>query len=120
LLAWQTIDTPNNGLMQGVLIYSQARPNANFRLPLTLLPVVMLYVTMNTESIPPRFMRPRQYAKRCGINWRTAYRYITEGLWPAYKFQGVLLLDVDEIDAILKGLVRRAPVKLKRAKAAKA
>jgi predicted site-specific integrase-resolvase len=69
---------------------------------------------MNTQSIPAKFMRPRQYAQRVGVNWRTAYRYIDEGLWPAYKFQGVLLVDVEEVDAILKGLVRRVPVKEKR------
>jgi hypothetical protein len=62
---------------------------------------------MNTNSIPAKFMRPRKYAERVGVNWRTAYRYIDEGLWPAYKFQGILLVDVEEIDAILKGLIRQ-------------
>jgi hypothetical protein len=66
--------------------------------------VLIVRVQMNTETIPPKFMRPRPYCRRVGVNWRTGYRYIDEGLWPAYKFQGVLLLDVDEIDGILKGL----------------
>jgi predicted site-specific integrase-resolvase len=69
---------------------------------------------MDTQSIPQKFMRPRRYAQRVGVNWRTAYRYIEEGFWPAYKFQGVLLVDVDEVDAIIKGLTRRAPVKKNR------
>jgi hypothetical protein len=72
----------------------------------SLIRVVMVRVVifMNTSSIPAKFMRPRKYAERVGINWRTAYR---EGLWPAYKFQGILLVDVEEIDAILKGLIRQ-------------
>jgi hypothetical protein len=69
---------------------------------------------MDTQSIPQKFMRPRRYAQRVGVNWRTAYRYIEEGLWPAYKFQGVLLVDVDEVDAIIKGLTRRVPIQKSR------
>ena len=69
---------------------------------------------MDTQAIPPKFMRPRVFARRVGVNWRTAYRYIEEGLWPAYKFQGVLLVDVDEVDAIIKGLTRRVPIKKTR------
>ena len=70
---------------------------------------------MDTQSIPipPKFMRPREYAPRVGINWRTCYRYIKEGLFPAYKFQGILLIDVDECDAILKGLIRHVPKPIK-------
>jgi predicted site-specific integrase-resolvase len=61
---------------------------------------------MNVEP-PPKFMRPRPYARRVGVDWRTAYRYISDGLWPAYKFQGVLLIDVEEVDCILKGMIKR-------------
>ena len=77
------------------------------------------YPNMSTEmipskvAVPSKFMRPRQYAPRVGINWRTCYRYITEGVLPAYKFQGILVVDVDETDAIIKGLVRRVPVPMK-------
>ena len=73
---------------------------------------------MDTPQITAKFMRPRQYAKRVSIDWRTCYRYITEGVLPAYKFQGVLLLDVDECDMLLKGLVRRVqpPPKKKQLK----
>ena len=70
---------------------------------------------MDTPSISAKFMRPRKYAPRVGINWRTCYRYIEDGLFPAYKFQGVLLLDVEECDNILKGLVRHVPKTPKRA-----
>ena len=61
------------------------------------------------NSVPPKFMRPR-----VGIDWRTCYRYSREGLFPAYKFQGVLLLDVEECDGILKGLVRHVAKPMKR------
>jgi hypothetical protein len=48
------------------------------------------------------------------MNWRTCYRYIEEGIIPAYKFQGLLLIDVDEADSIIKGLVRHVPKPMKR------
>jgi hypothetical protein len=67
-----------------------------------------------TISVPPKFMRPRVYAPRVGIDWPTCYRYIQEGLFPAYKFQGVLLLDVEECDSILKGLIRHVAKPMKR------
>jgi len=34
-------------------------------------------------------------------------------LFPAYKFQGILLLDVEECDAIIKGLIRHVPKPMK-------
>ena len=72
-------------------------------------------------KIPAKFMRPRRYAERVSINWRTCYHYIDQGLFPAYKFQGVVLLDVEECDAILKGLVRRvAPRYARKTKSRKA
>jgi hypothetical protein len=62
-----------------------------------------------TLSISPKFMRPRRYAERVGINWRTIYQYIEQGYFPAYKFRGVLLLDIDECDAVIKGMRRLEP-----------
>jgi len=62
----------------------------------------------NVEA-PPKFMRPRPYAKRVGINWRSIYSYINKGALPATKFQGILLLDVQRCDDILAGLVRYGP-----------
>jgi hypothetical protein len=81
--------------------------------------MMRVIIAMGTKStppplVPPKFMRPRKYAPRVGINWRTCYRYINEGLFPAYKFQGILLLDVEECDAILKGLKRHVPKPIKR------
>ena len=66
--------------------------------------------------MPPKFMRPRRYAERVGINWRTTYRYIDLGVLPSYKFQGVVLLDIDECDAIIRGLQRRTEPRSKTRK----
>jgi hypothetical protein len=65
------------------------------------------------ESIPAKFMRPRPYSRSRGFNWRTCYKYIDDGFFPSYKFQGVVLLDVEECDAILKGLIRHVPKPIK-------
>jgi hypothetical protein len=69
---------------------------------------------MVTQSIPAKFMRPRPYSESRGFNWRTCYKYINDGLFPSYKFQGIILLDVEECDSILKGLKRHVPRPLKR------
>jgi hypothetical protein len=79
--------------------------------------MVHVQTHMTDIKIPAKFMRPRQYAERISINWRTCYRYITEGVLPCYKFQGVLLVDVDEADAIIKGLVRHVSKSIKGRKA---
>ena len=60
----------------------------------------------NVEPPSVKFMRPRRYAERVGINWRSIYQYIAKGELPAYKFRGILLIDVEEADGVLKGLVR--------------
>jgi hypothetical protein len=75
--------------------------------------MMRVIMNMNTKEIPQKFMRPRNYAERVDINWRTCYRYVSEGLFPGYKFQGIVLLDVAECDAILKGLVRHAQKPIK-------
>ena len=61
----------------------------------------------NTEVISSKMMRPRRYAERMGINYRTFYDYLYRGAIPYYKFQGILLIDVEEADAIIKGLLKR-------------
>lgn len=66
------------------------------------------------ESIPAKFMRPRDYARRIGVDWRTMYSYITRGIIPASKFQGVLLIDVLEADNIIKGLVHHIAQPIER------
>jgi hypothetical protein len=75
--------------------------------------MIRVTMNMNTKEIPQKFMRPRHYAMHADFNWRTCYRYVSEGLFPSYKFQGIVLLDVAECDAILKGLVRHAPKPIK-------
>jgi hypothetical protein len=64
---------------------------------------------MNTETVPQeqKFMRPRPYAKRIDVSVRSVYHYVDQKIFPAYKFQGVLLLDVEECDAIVRGMRRR-------------
>src|SRR5271163_3631688 len=66
----------------------------------------MLCVQMKTiiEPVLQKFLRPRHYARRIDVNWRSVYAYIEQGLLPAHKFAGVVLLDVEECDAILNGL----------------
>jgi hypothetical protein len=62
---------------------------------------------MNAEIVPAKFMRPRPYAKRIGVSFRSVYHYVDQKIFPAYKFQGVLLLDIEECDSIIRGLRRR-------------
>ena len=62
------------------------------------------------HNLPPKppvavkFMRPREFAQRISTNWRTVYGWLDKGILPGYKFSGVVLIDVDEADRILKGL----------------
>jgi len=77
----------------------------------------MLCVQMKTipkEPITQKFMRPRNYAKRVDVNWRSIYAYIDKGLLPGHKFAGVVLIDVEEADNILRGLSGPVPAKRKR------
>jgi len=62
---------------------------------------------MNSEPMPAKFMRPRPYARRIGVSDRSVYHYVNLKIFPAYKIQGVLLLDVEECDAIIRGMRRR-------------
>jgi hypothetical protein len=75
---------------------------------------------MNVETVPAKFMRPRPYAKRIGVSFRSVYHYVDQKIFPAYKFQGVLLLDIEECDAIVRGMRRREIKPTPRAKRAKA
>jgi hypothetical protein len=59
------------------------------------------------ETVPAKFMRPRPYAQRIGVSFRSVYHYVDQKILPSYKFQGCLLLDVEECDLIIKGLRRR-------------
>jgi len=55
---------------------------------------------------PTKYMRPKPFALRTGVRGRAVYRWIDLKIIPSYKFQGVLLIDVDEVDLIIKGLRR--------------
>jgi hypothetical protein len=59
------------------------------------------------EIVPQKFMRPKPYAGRVGVSPRSIYHYVDLKILPSYKFQGVLLLDIEECDTIIKGLRRR-------------
>jgi hypothetical protein len=58
------------------------------------------------ETAPTKYMRPKPFAVRTGVSGRTVYGWIDLKIIPSYKFQGVLLIDVDEVDLIIKGLRR--------------
>jgi hypothetical protein len=58
------------------------------------------------ETAPTKYMRPKPFALRTGVSGRTVYHWINLKIIPSYKFQGVLLIDVDEADLIIKGLRR--------------
>jgi hypothetical protein len=60
--------------------------------------------TKIAEPVAPKFMRPRNYARRVDINWRSIYHYIDKGWIPGYRLQGCLLIDVEEADQIIRSL----------------
>jgi hypothetical protein len=59
------------------------------------------------QNAPTKYIRPKSFAVRTGVSGRTVYRWIDLKIIPSYKFQGVLLIDIDEADLIIKGLRRR-------------
>jgi hypothetical protein len=73
-----------------------------------------------TGILEPKMMRPRHYARRMGIHWRTFYEYLYKGLVPYYKFRGILLVDVAEVDAIIRSGFQRVDPGLTKATKAKA
>ena len=58
------------------------------------------------ETAPTKYMRPKPFALRTGVSGRTVYRWIDLKIIPSYKFQGVLLIDIEEADLIIKSLRR--------------
>jgi len=58
------------------------------------------------EIAPAKYMRPKPFAVRTGVSGRTVYHWIDLKIIPSYKFQGVLLIDIEEADLIIKGLRR--------------
>jgi hypothetical protein len=57
--------------------------------------------------VPAKYMRPKPFAIRTGVSGRTIYHWIDLKIIPSYKFAGVLLIDIEEADQIIKGLRRR-------------
>jgi hypothetical protein len=54
------------------------------------------------EIAPAKYMRPKPFAVRTGVSGRTVYRWIDLKIIPSYKFQRVLLIDIEEADLIIK------------------
>jgi hypothetical protein len=64
-------------------------------------------------------MRPKPYARRTGIPERSLYEYLYRGVLPYYKFQGILLIDVKEADAVIRAGLQRVDPKAPKAKVPK-
>lgn len=58
------------------------------------------------EIVPAKYMRPKPFAIRTGVSGRTIYHWIDLKIIPSYKFAGVLLIDVEEADLLIKGMRR--------------
>jgi excisionase family DNA binding protein len=50
----------------------------------------------------PKWMSSNQAAERLGVSLRTLYKFVDEGLVPAYKFGRVIRLREHEIDAFIE------------------
>jgi hypothetical protein len=64
-------------------------------------------------------MRPRPYALRMGMPFRTLYEYLYRGVLPYYKFQGILLIDVKEADAVIRAGLQKVDPKVPKTKVQK-
>jgi predicted site-specific integrase-resolvase len=64
-------------------------------------------------------MRPRPYALRVGLPYRTLYEYLYTGVIPYYKLRGVLLIDIKEADAIIRSGLQKVDRSLTKAEKAK-
>jgi hypothetical protein len=74
---------------------------------------------MQTETIQPIMMRPRPYARRTGLDPRTLYHYLSIGAIPSYRFRGILLIDINEADAVIRSGLQRVDPGLTKVKKAK-
>lgn len=54
-----------------------------------------------------------------GMPFRTLYEYLYRGVLLYYKFQGILLIEVKEADAIIRGRLQRVDPGLTKAQTAK-
>lgn len=50
----------------------------------------------------PKWLSSNQAADRLGVSLRTLYKFVDEGLVPAYKFGRVIRLREHEIDAFIE------------------
>lgn len=50
----------------------------------------------------PKWMSSNQAAERLGVSLRTLYKFVDEGLVPAYKFGRVIRLREHEIDTFIE------------------
>ncbi len=50
----------------------------------------------------PKWLSSNQAAERLGVSLRTLYKFVDEGLVPAYKFGRVIRLREHEIDAFIE------------------
>jgi hypothetical protein len=73
----------------------------------------IMQIETSTEQV---MMRPKPYARRTGIPYRSLYEYLYRGVLPYYKFQGILLIDVKEADAIIRSGLQRVDPKAPKAK----
>jgi len=54
-----------------------------------------------------------------GMPFRTFYEYLYRGVIPYYKFQGILLIDIEEADSVIRSGLQRVDRGLTKAKKAK-
>ena len=59
-----------------------------------------MYTPVMSETI--RWMSTRTASERLGVTLRTLYRFIDEGLVPAYRFGRVIRLQRREVDAFIE------------------
>jgi excisionase family DNA binding protein len=57
---------------------------------------------MLVMTAEPRWLSSNQAAARLGVSLRTLYKFVDEGLLPAYKFGRVFRLREHEVDAFIE------------------
>jgi hypothetical protein len=69
------------------------------------------------DEVPiPKYMRPKPFARRMGVNWRTMYGWINSGKIPHVKFSGVILIDVAKADMVIEGEFQPMPPRTRNRK----
>ena len=57
----------------------------------------------NMAAADIRWLSTAEAARRLGVSLRTLYKFIDEGLVPAYKFGRVIRLQETEVDSFISG-----------------